>query len=42
MYGRSRVKVKVEPSLNFTFRRGLSYNTSINLFTRENFTHVGT
>ena len=35
MYGRSRVNIKVEPSLNFTFTRGLSNITSI-LFTREN------
>ena len=39
IYGRSRVKVKVEPRLTFTFTRGLSYIASI-LLTDVNFTCV--
>ena len=39
IYGRSRVKVKVEPRLTFTFTSGLSYIASI-LLTDVNFTCV--
>ena len=39
MYGRSRVKVKIEPRSTFTFTRGLS-NIGANLFPNVNFTPV--
>ena len=39
MYGRSRVNVKVEPRLPFTFTRGLSY-IGANLFVNIKFTRV--
>ena len=39
MYGRSRVNVKVEPRLTFTFTRGLSYIASV-LSTRVKFTCI--
>ena len=39
MSGRSRVNVKVEPRLTFTFVHGLSYIASIS-FTRVHFTCV--
>ena len=41
MYGRSRVKVKVEPHSTFPLTRGLSYIVSIS-FTLVNFTCVRT